>query len=229
VAVSAAACFRQARVSIGCTSAPVSVACHRALSTGTQAQVPPCCADLFYMSASRSFIDVLVGKLTAYVDASSRPAPTIQTPSWVASLNPVPMAAAGAANRAYACQALPGDAPSTPPGATPWSEAAGMARVAHARAATHVSSSTRAVAPSRTAIERTAIRLLRRLGAGEISEVSSDAEIRSSYRRLLRACHPDTHPGASEADRAALTARLRAVIRAWSVFERGCASMADAA
>ena len=195
---------------------------------GRAVQVPPRCADLLYMSASRSFIDVLLGKLTAYVDASSRPAPTIQTPDWVATLSPLPGAAVNVASRAYASQAQR-EVRNTPPIAMPWYEAVAMGRAEHARAATSAFSAPRAAVPSRTAIERTAIQLLQRLGAGEISEASSNAEIRSSYRRLLRTCHPDTHPGASEADRAALTARLRAVIRAWSVFEHGSTSMADAA
>jgi curved DNA-binding protein CbpA len=61
--------------------------------------------------------------------------------------------------------------------------------------------------------------LLRRLGASHLHDGSSDTDIRSAWRQLLRECHPDAHPQAREAERIVLTARLRAVIRARDVLE----------
>jgi hypothetical protein len=82
---------------------------------------------------------------------------------------------------------------------------------------------------ARRPAELVAIHLLRRLGADDLGATSTPAEVRSAYRRLLRACHPDAHPQAREADRVVLNARLRAVVRAWEIFEGEAASAPHAA
>lgn len=150
-------------------------------------------------------MDVLVGKLTAYVDASSRPASnpsaSIQTPWWVASLDRVPVSGQAAA-RAYVGH--PGVYPAQPAGQVD------DARTAAAPAAV--------AATPRTSAQLAAIQLLRRLGATDVDAASSDAALRSACRRLLRACHPDAHPAQDAAGRAVLTARLRAVLRAREVL-----------
>jgi curved DNA-binding protein CbpA len=83
--------------------------------------------------------------------------------------------------------------------------------------------------PVRTPAELTAIQLLRRLGAPHLREGSSDVEIRSAWRQLLRECHPDAHPHAREADRIVLTARLRAVIRARDILDAPTSARQEAA
>lgn len=178
------------------------------------------------MSASRSFIDVLVGKLTAYVDASSRPAPSIMMPVWAPSFGVVPVTP-WVASRAYlgqlgaprtgkhASQVAADVQPPRPTDAAagvPWFEAIAQVR-------NDVPPARGTAAPTRTPAELAAIQLLRRLGAPSLSPRSSDPEIRSAWRQLLRACHPDAHPEAREADRVVLNARLRAVIRARDILE----------
>jgi len=167
------------------------------------------------MSASRSFIDVLVGKLTAYVDAPSRPtsdpSAVIATPWGVAALDPLP-ATGGAVARAYGEHAG---------SAGPSEHAAGASRLADAvppSAATFGSEHADRVRP-RTPAQRTAIQLLQRLGATDVHQASSDEQLRSACRRLLRACHPDAHPGLSEADRAVLSGRVRAVLQVRAVLD----------
>lgn len=188
------------------------------------------------MSASRSFIDVLVGKLTAYVDAASRPAPSILTPVWAASLDVVPVTP-WAASRAYLGHlsatrveepASPGAADTASPRTTdaalgiPWFEAITQVR-------TQGPPDRDTAATSRTPAELAAIQLLRRLGATSLTARASDLEIRAAWRQLLRECHPDAHPHAREADRVVLNARLRAVIRARDILEpRAAADQAAA-
>lgn len=181
------------------------------------------------MSASRSFIDVLVGKLTAYVDASSRPAPSVQTPPWIGSLETLP-ATAGVVSRAYTGRWSPDiqrgvnatgmphavtSAAEQHPSAHAWFHAVG-------RQASGIDTAPR-LEPSevadRTPAEITAIELLRRLGAPELHRRSSDDDLRSAWRRLLRECHPDAHPHVREAERIVLTAKLRAVIRARDILD----------
>jgi hypothetical protein len=172
------------------------------------------------MSASRAFIDVLVGKLTAYVDASSRPAPSILTPAWVGALGTVHVAPT-VASRAYGNQS---SASQSPPPARPWFEAI--------QQTTPQTPDTHGQAPSpkpRTPAELTAIELLRRLGATSLTARSSDHDIRTAWRQLLRECHPDAHPHAREADRVVLNARLRAVLRARDILDPRPAAHQNAA
>lgn len=175
------------------------------------------------MSASRPFIDVLVGKLTAYDDASSRPtsatATSIVTPAWLASLAALPVAAAVAA-RAYVVEAA----------ATSSSAdvSAPASRPRHGPSTRKTSASPRSTsAPRRTASQLAAIQLLRRLGADEVDGTSSDAQLRSACRRLLRECHPDAHPHLDAADAAALNVRLRAVLQARAALALPSSSCRD--
>lgn len=183
------------------------------------------------MSASRSFIDVLVGKLTAYVDVSSRPAPSVLTPVWAASLDAVPVTP-WAASRAYldhlGTPRIEGPAANDAPTANtatsreaprPTDTAAGLPWFEAIMQARTPGPADDAAATSRTPAELAAIQLLRRLGATSLTARASDLEIRAAWRQLLRECHPDAHPHAREADRVVLTARLRAVIRARDILE----------
>lgn len=188
------------------------------------------------MSASRSFVDVLVGKLTAYVDASSRPAPSILTPVCAPSLGAVPVTP-WAASRAYRghLESPPLEKPAsdsapsvnTPrsgdtPAGIPWFEAILQSRTA-------CPAQPDPAAAMRSPAELTAIQLLRRLGATTLTAHASDLEIRAAWRQLLRECHPDAHPHAREADRVVLNARLRAVLRARDILEpRAAADQAAA-
>ena len=176
------------------------------------------------MCASRAFIDVLVGKLTAYVDAPSRPAPSILTPSWVASLAAVP-STHRFVSHAYAVQAcrdpLGAATSCEPPAEPPVDEKADAPADTTARTLRATPTARRATPGmrSRTPAERTAIELLRRLGATSLTSGATDEEIRRAWRTLLRACHPDAHPHAGDADRAVLNARLRAVLRARDILD----------
>lgn len=166
------------------------------------------------MSASRPFIEVLAGKLTAYDGASSRPtaerAGAILAPVWLASLPALPVAAAAAA-RAYV--SLAGVRP-TAPTAPASSGAAHAGAPATTRRRVVPGTTAHARPPRRTAAQLAAIQLLRRLGADDVDATSSDAQLRSACRRLLRQCHPDAHPHLDSAGVAALNVRLRAVLHA---------------
>jgi hypothetical protein len=178
------------------------------------------------MRASRSFLDVLAGKLTAYVDASSRPAPSVQTPWWAQTLTAPPSSSAAAAARAYGAHAPA----SQRPAGQPWHEVIRQRQAAAPEDHRAAAEAARPAAPvARRPAELVAIHLLRRLGADDLGATSTPAEVRSAYRRLLRACHPDAHPQAREADRVVLNARLRAVVRAWEIFEGEAASAPHAA
>jgi len=76
----------------------------------------------------------------------------------------------------------------------------------------------------RTPRQRVAITLLNRLGA-DLAATATDTEVRSAYRHLIRATHPDLHTGdaASAEDRART---LRAVIAAWDAFQGRTATAA---
>jgi hypothetical protein len=86
-----------------------------------------------------------------------------------------------------------------------------------------------APAPVRSPAELTAIGLLHRLGATTIDAASTDDELRTAWRSLLLACHPDAHPHVQGAERAALTARVRAVLRVKAILDRSVRSIPQAA
>ncbi len=67
--------------------------------------------------------------------------------------------------------------------------------------------------------EQLAIQMLNRLGA-TLSRTASDEDVRRAYRQLLRETHPDLHQGADAATLDRQSDRLRAVIRAWDVFQQ---------
>ncbi len=78
----------------------------------------------------------------------------------------------------------------------------------------------------RTQRERLGINLLNRLGA-DLPGTAADQEVRSAYRQLLRAAHPDMHPEANAAERERQARAVRAIVSAWDVFQ-GRASGLDA-
>ena len=49
---------------------------------------------------------------------------------------------------------------------------------------------------ARSPREQVAIALLNRLGAN-LTDAATDADVRSAYRHLVRATHPDLHPEAT--------------------------------
>lgn len=74
--------------------------------------------------------------------------------------------------------------------------------------------------PRRSPREQVAIALLNRLGAN-LTDAATDADVRSAYRHLVRATHPDLHPEGDNLSRERRARTLRAVIRAWDIFQ-GC-------
>lgn len=62
------------------------------------------------------------------------------------------------------------------------------------------------------------MQLLSRLGAN-LDASSTDDDVRRAYRRLVREFHPDRHHGEAPSAIAAHGQRLRAVIRAWDLFQ----------
>jgi curved DNA-binding protein CbpA len=61
--------------------------------------------------------------------------------------------------------------------------------------------------------------MLNRLGA-TLSRTASDEDVRRAYRQLLRETHPDLHQDADATTLDRQSERLRAVIRAWDVFQQ---------
>lgn len=66
--------------------------------------------------------------------------------------------------------------------------------------------------------QRAAIDCLVRLGAGSLDACSSDREIRSAYRNLVRRYHPDTHPGAGPFEVAALARQFAELTEAYRLL-----------
>lgn len=164
------------------------------------------------MGARLGFADVLFSKLTDVPPPVARGGQEarIASPSWVHRLEPL---------RAVSATLLHSRYPQ-PASAAP---AAGGIPVADAPAPWRGGSTARSslrpgCAASRTQRERLAIHLLNRLGA-TLTAAATDDEIRSAYRQLLRQSHPDMHPDASAADRDAHARKLRAIVRAWAVFQ----------
>jgi hypothetical protein len=156
------------------------------------------------MGARTGFADVLFSKLAVALPpvAPGRPkAPCIASPSWVHRLEPLRVISAPFVHSRYSQPASAAPAAGGIPVVDPWN-------------ATRRGSSAR---PRRTPRENVAIALLNRLGAN-LTAAATDAEVRTAYRHLVRASHPDLHP---EDDAASLERRartLRAVIRAWDIF-----------
>jgi hypothetical protein len=164
------------------------------------------------MGTGCGFADVLFSKLADVPPpaAPGRPVePRIASPSWVHRLEPLRLVSVPFFHTRY-----PRSASAAP--------AAGGIPVVEAQRPPRGGSRAR---PSRTPREQVAITLLNRLGA-ELPATATDAEVRTAYRHLIRATHPDLHPDgdAIGAERRART--LRAVIAAWGAFQGRAASVA---
>ena len=179
------------------------------------------------MGARLGFADVLLSKLADVPPpvVVGRPTARIASPSWVHRLEPLRVVPASFLHSRY-------------PQSVSAAPAAGGIPVAAAqeplRGGSQASSrGDRDGAPdpvarrkrspagcrgSRTQRERLAIQLLNRLGAN-LGPRATDEEIRSAYRLLLRQWHPDMHPGATATERESHARTLRAIVRAWEVFQ----------
>jgi hypothetical protein len=169
------------------------------------------------MGARLGFADVLLSKLADALPpvALGERATRIASPVWVHRLEPLRVAPAMVFHSRYV----------SPASAAP--EAGGMPVEAvreprRGGSTAPLAGARPAPTPRRTVVrsprERLAIQLLNRLGA-RLTAAASDEEIRSAYRRLLRESHPDLHPTADASTIDEHTRKLRAVVRAWEVFE----------
>lgn len=163
------------------------------------------------MGARLGFADVLFAKLAdapPLVASGGLSESRIASPSWVHRLEPLRVAPVSVLHQRYPHRASAAPA------------AAGIPVEAASEPSRGVSSasSPRRVLVRRSPREQIAIRLLNRLGA-QLSCTSTDEEIRSAYRRLVRESHPDRHHGADGATIESHASRLRAAISAWDVFQ----------
>jgi len=169
------------------------------------------------MGARLGFADVLTSKL---VDVPPPAAPgltasRIASPSWVLRLEPLCVASASVLHMRY-----PHTASAAPAaGGIPVETAPRVAYSGSQASTAPRPSSVTPPAPARprTARERLAIQMLNGLGAG-LDATATDADVRRAYRRLVRDTHPDRHQGAPSTLEAQAQ-RLRAVIRAWDLFQ----------
>ncbi|HTV01002.1 MAG TPA: J domain-containing protein [Luteitalea sp.] len=170
------------------------------------------------MGARLGFADVLLSKLADVPPPPAAPGERmarIASPSWVHRLEPLRAASATVFHSRYAHPAsaapgvggIPVDATREP--------RRGGSTAPFEPVAPPVTPVRRA---PRNPRERVGIELLNRLGAN-INGAASDEQIRSAYRRLLRESHPDMHPTADAHALDGHTRKLRAVVRAWEVFE----------
>jgi hypothetical protein len=163
------------------------------------------------MGARLGFADVLFAKLAdapPLVASGWRSEPRIASPSWVHRLEPLRVASAFVLHQRY-----PQPASAAPAAAgIPMEAAQGPSR-----SGSQASLRTR-LPVKRSPRELLAIDLLNRLGAS-LTAAATDDDVRSAYRQLVRESHPDRH---QDADRVTLDGharRLRAIIRAWEVFQ----------
>lgn len=157
------------------------------------------------MGARIGFADVLCSKLAGPPPpvAPGRPtAPRIASPSCAHRLEPLRVISATFVHQRY-----PHPASAAP--------AAGGIPVDESRKTTRGGSVAR---PRRSPREHVAIALLNRLGAN-LTDAATDADVRSAYRHLVRASHPDLHPDGDVLTRERRARTLRAVIRAWDIFQ----------
>jgi hypothetical protein len=168
-------------------------------------------ADALCMGARLGFADVLFAKLTDAppLVASGRLSEScIASPSWVHRLEPLRVASASVLHQRYP----------QPASAAP--AAAGIPVEAAQEPARSGSRASAGLRPpvQRSPREEVAIQLLNRLGAS-LTAAATDDDVRAAYRRLVRASHPDRHHGADSATLDGHTRRLRAIIRAWDIFQ----------
>jgi hypothetical protein len=169
------------------------------------------------MGARLGFDDVLCAKLAdapPLVASGGLSAPRISSPGWVHRLEPLRVASASVLHQRYPLPASAAPA------------AAGIpVEAAPGRSRSGSTASSARVAVARTPREQLAIHLLNRLGA-RLTQASTNDEIRSAYRQLVRESHPDRHDGADRQTIDGHARRLRAVIRAWEVFQGRAAEAA---
>ena len=170
------------------------------------------------MGARLGFADVLFAKLAdapPLVASGGLSESRIASPSWVHRLEPLRVASTFVLHQRYPQPASAAPAAAgIPVGAASESSRGGSS-----------ASSPRRARVARTPREQLAIQLLNRLGA-RLTRTSTDEEIRSAYRRLVRESHPDCHQGADVETIASHASRLRAIINAWDVFQGRAAEAA---
>ena len=157
------------------------------------------------MGARIGFADVLCSKLAEAPPQVASGWPTasrIASPAWAHRLEPLRVFPAPFVHLRY-----PHPASAAP--------AAGGIPVDESRKFTRGGSVAR---PRRSPREHVAISLLNRLGAN-LTDAATDADVRSAYRHLVRATHPDLHRDGDALTRERRERQLRAVIRAWHIFQ----------
>jgi hypothetical protein len=170
-------------------------------------------ADPLCMGARLGFADVLFAKLAdapPLVASGGLSEPRISSPSWVHRLEPLRVASAFVLHQRYPHLASAASAAAGIPMEAAQESSRGGSQVSSARRA--------AVAQKRTAREQLAIQLLNRLGA-RLNAASTDEEVRSAYRQLVRESHPDRFPDADRMTADGHARKLRAVVSAWDVFQ----------
>ena len=170
------------------------------------------------MGARLGFADVLLSKLADVPPPPVAPGERmarIASPSWVHRLEPLRAASANVFHSRYAHPASAAPGVGGIPVADTQEPRRGGSTARLETAATPATPGRRA---PRSPRERVGIELLNRLGAN-LTRAASDDQIRSAYRRLLRESHPDMHPTADAQALDGHTRKLRAVVRAWEVFE----------
>ena len=165
------------------------------------------------MGARLGFADVLFTKLTDVpppVAPGRQSESRIASPSWVHRLEPLRVTAARVVHQRY-----------------PQLASAAPAAAGIPVAATQETSrgGSQACRRPRSPREQLAIHLLNRLGA-HLTVAATDEEVRSAYRQLVRDTHPDRHQDADSVTLDGHARRLRAIIRAWDVFQQGRAAAA---
>lgn len=166
------------------------------------------------MGARLGFADVLFSKLADVLPpvAHGRSSELrIASPSWVHRLEPLRVSPARAVHQRY-----PQPASAAPAAAGIPVTATQEASRGGSQASFDSAQDVRPV--RRTDRERLAIHLLNRLGA-HLTVAATDEDVRRAYRQLVREAHPDRYPDADRATLEGHARRLRAIIRAWHVFQ----------